>query len=317
MKNIKKAIINTDTDGLLSGLLLHHFCGTEIVGFCDSGEYVWKREGVDWGDCTFIDMYVVPEKIQTFCNHMIAVDEPHATSLFWNKNKMNPNVDESARFFLGSYARKFSLATVHYLLAWLENYGYDVCASLNLRNTHEGFRCIDVLLRADDVANNTLHSYRENSLFWWGKMKEIASNRNGESRCISSLINYLEAIHNEEIRMDTLRFKKIFGNWVKNRFGCDSPDGGFKGLNFANCELGEQAKNYISFLSDITTLSSFPLEGEFVCYRGTANRVELSMEDLEDIKKGVYRNTPLFSYAFVSMPSSPRHFSYTVNLERV
>lgn len=314
--NITHAIINTDLDGFLSGLLLHNFLGTEIVGFCDSGEYVWKKEGVDWKDCTFIDMFVVPKDIPTLCNHMIAVDTEHAEDLFRNGSKMNPNVDVATRSFKESYTTKFSLATVHYIIAKLEQFDHPLIEKINLRNTAQGYRCIDVLLRADDVLNNTVHTYRENSLFWWGKMQDIASIRD-RGLFTKSLINYSNAIHRGDIRKDVERFNRLFGNFVKNRFNCDTPDGGYRGLNFGGTHLKGHTKSFVLFLSELLGLMPFPMTDELVVYKGEAHRTNLTTDDLEDIRYGEFRDQKLFSYAFVCRPSSENHFSYTVNLERL
>ena len=313
--NIPYAIINTDLDGFLSGLLLHHFLGTEIVGFTDSGKTVWKREGVAWEDCTFIDMYVVPPKIKTLCNHMVAVDEDHAKELFWNTNKRNPNLEIATRSFLDSYTTKFSLATVHYIIALLEQHDYPVLKDLNLRNTSMGYRCIDIILRADDVMNNSVHAYRENCLFWWDKMYEIAS-VSLQGLVTKSFMNYTDAIHRGDIRLDVERFKRLFANFVKNRFGCDSPDGGYKNLGFGDTAIGDNAVRFISWLSELTGLTCFPLHESLVRYEGEAHRTNVSIEELQEIKGGTYRGQKLFSYAFVCRPSSENHFSYTVNLER-
>ena len=313
--NIPYAIINTDLDGFLSGLLLHNFLGTEIVGFSDSGTTIWKREGVAWEDCTCIDMYVVPPQIKTLCNHMGAVDDDHAKELFWNSNKKNPNLEIATRSFLDSYTTKFSLATVHYLIALLECEGHSLHKELNLRNTSLGYRCIDVLLRADDVMNNSVHTYRDNCLFWWDKMYEIASTR-GQGQITKSFMNYTNAIHGGNIRVDVARFKKHFANFVKNRFGCDSPDGGYKNLGFGDTTIGDNPMRFITWLSELTGLRCFPLHESLVRYEGEAHRTNVSIDELQEIKQGTYRGQKLFSYAFVCRPSSENHFSYTVNLER-
>lgn len=313
--NITHAIINTDLDGFLSGLLLHNFLGTEIVGFSDSGEYIWKKAGVTWTDCTFIDMFVVPKGIKTLCNHIIAVDDAHAKELFWDNHKENPNSDVATRSFKDSYTTKFSLATVHYIIAKLEQYDHDLTV-INLKNIVRGQRCIDVILRADDVMNNTVHTYRENSLFWWGKMSELATTRE-QGLVTQSFMNYTDAIHKGVFDFNVVQHKKNFEFFVKSNFKCDSPDGGYKGLHFADSLIHEHAKAFVKFLSELTGLKPFPMEDELVVYKGQAHRASVTTDDLEDIREGKFRGSQLFSYAFVSRPSSQNHFSYTINLERI
>ena len=314
--NTKYAIVNADLDGLLSALLLQKFKGTEIVGFSDSGEYVWKKEGVDWEDCVFIDLHVSPVEIRTICNHIVALDRKHAIDLFWAGNKDNPNLNISTRSFLENYKTKFSLATVHYIIALLERDGHPVIEHLNLKQMAEGWRCIDVLLRADDVITNTLSAYRPNTLSWWVKMYRLAQTR-GQGLCTESLIKYLEAIHRGKINFDHFQFKDQFGRWVRNRFNCNSPDGGYKGLNFATSELRPHSKEYLRFLSALTGLPELNLPDKFVVYKGEAKRSEVRSSDYADIRKGSFRGEALFSYAFVSTPISNNHFSYTVNLKRM
>ena len=40
----QNVIINTDIDGILSGLILHNFLNCEIVGFSNSWDTVWYNK---------------------------------------------------------------------------------------------------------------------------------------------------------------------------------------------------------------------------------------------------------------------------------
>ena len=41
LKQNNKIIINSDIDGVISGLLLTNFCNCEVVGFSNSADGVW------------------------------------------------------------------------------------------------------------------------------------------------------------------------------------------------------------------------------------------------------------------------------------
>ena len=43
----KNIIINTDIDGILSGIILVKYCGCKIVGFTNSKDSVWLADGYD------------------------------------------------------------------------------------------------------------------------------------------------------------------------------------------------------------------------------------------------------------------------------
>ena len=95
-----QVIVNTDLDGFLSGLLLHHFCGLEVVGFCDSHTHVWLSKTVhSLDEVLFVDIFIASPKVQCVDQHIVAVDKEHALNLFFNPNKSNPNLCLNPRSF--------------------------------------------------------------------------------------------------------------------------------------------------------------------------------------------------------------------------
>ena len=46
LRDHKKCIINTDIDGILTGLLLQHHLNWEVVGFCDSKDTICITPGL-------------------------------------------------------------------------------------------------------------------------------------------------------------------------------------------------------------------------------------------------------------------------------
>lgn len=103
-------IINTDIDGIISGLLLSNFCDCKVVGFSNSLDKVW----LDVSKCSsiydgvYVDMYVPNENTITIDQHIIAVNNIHLKMISQNSNKINPNI-YNPRFFLpiDSYKRKY------------------------------------------------------------------------------------------------------------------------------------------------------------------------------------------------------------------
>ena len=60
----QKCIINTDLDGLISGMFLQEFLGWEIVGFSSCcgkrNDNLWLKEGVsNINECVFVDLPVI------------------------------------------------------------------------------------------------------------------------------------------------------------------------------------------------------------------------------------------------------------------
>ena len=60
LTNNQKCIVNTDIDGILTGLLLQHHLDWEVVGFCDSKDTIWITPGLikNLENIIFLDMYV-------------------------------------------------------------------------------------------------------------------------------------------------------------------------------------------------------------------------------------------------------------------
>lgn len=80
LKN-KPILINSDLDGIISGLLLKKYLNCTIVGFTNSAETIWLQKGfTDFKNACFVDMYVTnPEGAEkyivtfwsTSCSHCL------------------------------------------------------------------------------------------------------------------------------------------------------------------------------------------------------------------------------------------------------
>lgn len=84
IKNIfkkgRKCIINTDLDGLLSGLLLQNFLDWEIVGFSSCcgkpDDELWFENDINkLSDCVFVDLPVCIKDIYVIDQHFVSFDD--------------------------------------------------------------------------------------------------------------------------------------------------------------------------------------------------------------------------------------------------
>ena len=73
-----KIIINTDIDGILSGVILVKYCNCKIVGFTNSKDCVWLADEYDdLYKHVYIDMFVTEDKTICIDQHVVALDESH------------------------------------------------------------------------------------------------------------------------------------------------------------------------------------------------------------------------------------------------
>ena len=160
LKPGQKCIINTDLDGILTGILLQNILDWEIVGLCDSKDHIWIEPNYleKIKDVIFLDIYVANPNLKCIDQHIVAQNLNHAKKIQSNKNKQNPNLDRiryasSQMSDSNSYAWKYPFGTFHYILACLESLDYKVNLSVN--NTFHSINTLDLILRADDAARST------------------------------------------------------------------------------------------------------------------------------------------------------------------
>ena len=89
LRNNKKIIINSDIDGVLSGLILTNFTNCEVVGFSNSDNTVWidKSKTNSIYDAVYIDMFVSNSNVKCIDQHIVSVNEQHHRILNANPNK--------------------------------------------------------------------------------------------------------------------------------------------------------------------------------------------------------------------------------------
>lgn len=308
----QKCIINTDIDGIFSGLILHNFLNWEIVGFCDSAESIWldKNRCNNLSDCFFIDMFVYPEKIKCIDQHIISVDMEHNNLLSQNKNKLNPNLINKRNFLPNSsYYKKYPFGTAHFIIAWLEKNGINIKLDL-FKKVNNNILAIDLLLRADDALyTSTFSSYVENAKEWWEWLEDFSNKGN----TTTELQQYVTDKRSQQSKTEIIKLKESIAKELMSKpFYCDSPDGGYKGeYSLGNQFLKPNVKEYISFVANSASLNCFKLDFSFTLINGIAKRTALTEKQLQQLKNGDSGNN-LFSYAFVRTSKREEHFSYTL-----
>lgn len=308
----QKCIINTDLDGIFSGLILHNFLNWEIVGFCDSDESIWidKNRYDSLPEFIFIDIFVFPKNIKSIDQHIISVDEKHNYTLFENKKKLNPNLINKRNFLPNeSYFNKYPFGTVHFIIAWLERNGIIIEIDLFNKLNHD-INVIDLLLRADDTFfTSTFSRYVENASQWWSWLMDFSNN----GKIITTLDKHIKNCKDNYDKTSSISLKKKIGNLLQNEpFNCDSPDGGFKGNDsIGDGFLKPNLKTYIDFLASNSGLRCFNLDFSFSLLRGKSLRTSLTKDQINKLKDGKFHDE-LFSYAFVKSSRKSNSFSYTL-----
>lgn len=311
LRSNPKLIINTDIDGILSGLLLHHYLGCEIVGFSNSWDYVWvdKSRLRSYKEGTYIDLYVADPEVISIEQHIIAVDNEHLDILKNYPTKINPNL-ERGRIFTNSksYSLKYPFGTFHYLCALLEREGVKI--DLDLDRSLDGFKLGDFITRADDALFNSHNQYQENAWDWWRWLKARSSNGSMTNQIIDYVKRY-NTISSEQNK------KRIDSFCSSAPYYSGKKDGEYKEILAQDGTLLTSFQSFIHFLARISRMKYFPLSSVFTTYSGKAQRI-IYYRDFNDefIHKQKYRGEPVFSYSFIYGPFSRySNFSYTLEID--
>jgi len=308
----QKCIINTDLDGLYSGLLLHNFLDWEIVGFCDSKESIWvdRNRVSKISDCVFIDIFVFPENLKCIDQHIVSVNHSHFKKFSSNENKLNPNLLNERNFLPDtSYFKKYPFGTAHFIIAWLERNSLEVKLDIS-KIVNKSISSIDLLLRADDAfKTSTFSNYTKNAAEWWDWLLDYS--RNGIAT--KSLVVYINKFREEQSEEEMKNKKYAIAKLLQSKpFYCDSPDGGFKeGSSIGDGFLKTNVKEYFNFIADSVGLKCFNLNFSFTQLKGKAVRTKLNEKQLQQLKDGVSEKN-LFSYAFVRSSKRKDNFSFTL-----
>ncbi len=291
----QKCIVNTDLDGILSGILLQKFLNWEIVGFSSCAgkpdDEIWlKDDKIKIHECVFVDLPVAIKSITIIDQHFVAVDRHHLERYNNCDNKINPNIMRERLFVNDNgyceYTQKYPFGTVHFILACLEN--LKIIPSdykIDFYKKIENFDVCDLLFRADCVIGNT-NNYTRNCLDWCNWLIKLGG------QLTNSLFNIVKTEYNKRSYNEKLVEQKL-----KN-LGCLRADGDCSNmLRNKNYVL---LKQYFDFLANSLNMPTLPIFNLFNFSKLSGCRFDVSGTALERNRKQLYLpNT--FSYAFVTM----------------
>lgn len=304
----KPIVINSDLDGITSGLLLKKYLNCSIVGFTNSAENVWLNERLcdNFSELCFVDIFIANPETTTIDQHIIAVNKEHHDLLKQNSNKVNPNL-LNPRFHLpsSSYKTKYPFGTVHFIIALLEKMNVEIDPILSETNPHK-LCCIDFILRADDTMKTTVDSkYQENAADWWSWLKELSD----DGQTIRKFRDYLENTTPKKAS----ELKKRIGNIVKkDPYHCDTSDGGIHEITTDDDFLKISAIAYFKIIASLMNIELFDVESPFKKYAGASVRSSLNQKQREElIDSNTIDGKKLFSYAFVRTNGRAENFSAT------
>lgn len=305
-------IINTDIDGILSGILLCHYCGCKVAGFSNSKETVWLRDGIDSVyQPVYIDMFVPRLDVCCVDQHIVSVNDQHHRLFVAAGTKISPQLDRHRLFERNDYKAKYPFGVVHYVIARLEHEGVQVDFPdlQTLVDTNLNIRLGDLLLRADDAMKTTLHSnYMANARDWWNWLMALSINAPSVRRMVDFLYQSTPSLQVNAIKANT-------GAYFYTHFCSSSSDGGFAKITDDSNSI---LPNVAFYIQEMARLMAMPITfaGHYVPHVGQFKRVLWDKRwENEFVNHGTIGGEEVFSYAFVYGPdaTSP-NFSYTVQM---
>lgn len=302
VKNIftkdKKCVLNTDLDGLISGMLLQKFLNWKVVGFshCNGkpDDELWLYGSkTDLSNYVFVDLPVCVDELTIIDQHFILFDQSSFERFNRNNNKLNPNVIRE-RFFKNAsgsndYTKKYPFGTAHFILAVLEylkiipaDFRFDFIKNLG------SFDLADLILRADRVIGNTVQ-YTPNCIDWANWIMSIggANTKN------------LFTIVEQEFRSRHKRERDVEAKLLN--LGCSGNDGDCANL-FRSSDYFK-LNNYFDYLSDSLGLEKIPLS-DFINLGTLFGKRFIDINSnptLFETVKNETTNKNIFSFALVNM----------------
>jgi hypothetical protein len=324
-------IINTDIDGILSGVILVKYLDCKIVGFTNSKDTVWLADGFDdLYKHVYIDMFVTEPKALCLDQHIVAVNEEHQKEIIKSATKFSPQIDGNRIFTDWGFKFKYPFGTVQYLIAVLESEGIKIeLPPLNTPIPNSSIKVGDIIHRADDAMKSTMYAYKENATKWWGWLKD----KSRDARVIIDLIDYLEAIHEDiepdEGKRNTEEYKKKLEKYVEvikastkkyfsDNFSCRTGDGGFKNIVDEKGNLLSNILDYIKTIGSILDCKEITIPSHFISHKGKYCRTRwLDIFEKDFLNDYTICGHKVFSYAFIYGPGndSTTNFSFTIDME--
>lgn len=319
-------VVNTDIDGILSGLLLVKHLKCNIVGFSNSYDTVWLDD--DHNDLykhVYIDMFVTDPRALCLDQHVVAVNDDHMKKITESGTKFSPQIDGNRIFTSDGFKYKYPFGTVQYLIAALESEGIKITLpDLYAPVPNSKILVGDLIHRADDAMNSTLYSYIKNAMNWWKWLKT----KSKDAKAIIDLIDYLDAIRkdvgiaaskkDEKMKERVADIKKRTKDYFKENFSCTHGDGGFKNIVDTSGNLEQHFSDYVHAIGKVLNCRSLSLPTHYIAHVGKYNRtrwIDFFEEDF--LKNYTICGHKVFSYAFIYGPNndSNTNFSFTTDMK--
>ena len=311
----KNIVINTDIDGFLCGMILQKYYGCKVVGFSNSRETIWIKDGIDdMNQPIYIDIYVANPNVICIDQHIVAFDRTHHNEIVSFGTKINPNLLRR-RTFVGDmesdYYHKYPFGTVHFLIAIMAGQGIqvelpDLYKIHNVLTPGPNKKTVStnvghMILRADDALYSTLSPYRDNALDWWNWLDP--------KRQIPAICELRDFIDKCD-RQKAWSYKDDIKNFFLS-LGCDKQDGAFDTVTDSDGILLPKVEAYKNILCDIMGME-LDLPKKYTIHQGQYAIKNVNPRSNMDI----LHSEDLYSYAFIFGPNNKRdNFSYTLKMK--
>ena len=329
----KNIVINTDIDGILSGIMLVKYCNCRIVGFTNSRDTVWLADGYDdLYKHVYVDMFVTDDRAICIDQHIVAVNAIHQQKIKEVGNKYSPQIEGSRD--LSTYDSKYPFGTVQYIIAQLESEGITVeLPDLNTFIDGYDITIGDILHRADDAMNTTLYGYVKNATFWW----DWLNNKSNKSMSLKKMIDYLDGLKggiDKQIETDGMKhkkkeytelykktvddIKKKTKDYFKKEFFSKSGDGGFNQIVDNDGNILPNILKYIETIAALFDLLYLNVPNHYVSHEGTYCRTRyLDIFNADFLNDYTICGHKVFSYAFIFSPEADgkTNFSFTIDMK--
>lgn len=337
----KDIIINTDIDGVLSGLLLVKYCQCNIVGFTNSKDRVWLADGHDdlYGS-VYVDMFVTDPNAICIDQHVVALNDAHMQKNRNSKQLFSPQSDDvnNLRVFNSwGFKNKYPFGTFQYIVAKLESEGINIQLP-NLYDTvpNSDITIGDLLSRPDDAMKTTLFAYKSNAQNWWSWLKNLAPN--GSIDQLKGYLDYLESVADAKVdavvlpngkrhkvkdydnqrKEDVEAIKKRTKEYFKNNFQCKTNDGGYNNIVDKKGNILINIKNYISNIATLIGLQDVMIPIHYNIHKGVYCRTRwLDIFSPDFLANYTIAGHKIFSYAFIYGPDNDgqTNFSFTIDMQ--
>lgn len=324
-------IINTDIDGIISGILLVNYLGCRIVGFTNSKDTVWLADGYDdLYKHVYIDMFVTDNHAHCVDQHIVAVNDSHQQDIIQSGTKFSPQIDGNRIFTDWGFKYKYPFGTVQYIIATLESEGISISLPpLDTPVPNSDITIGDLIHRVDDAMKSSLYAYEENARKWWNWLLD----RSGHAQSIVDLVGYLDNIrervepdrnnrttkeYREKLEKTVEGIKGATKKYFAENFSCRTGDGGFKDIVDIDGNILSNIVNYIQTIGGLFNTDNLLIPSHYHIHKGKYCRTRwLDLFEKDFLNTYTICGHQVFSYAFIYGPGndSTTNFSFTVDMK--